>query len=242
VSALEAGAEDLVRGRDVLELGSGVALGAVAAGKLGARSVLATDGAPATVEIAQLNLKENLVVKAGGLEAMGANVLRWGEAEGVAAALARLQTLGRGSQAEAQAATGYGLVVGADCLYNLDAIDALAKTWDQVSKGARGGKATLLMTMQTRVEGAEEAFEAALLKHGGHRLRILPLSGEECVAMIDRTAAAKAAGGGSAGGGEGEGHGGVALQANLRMRCTQFEEYYKVLRVDRVDTEQQQEL
>jgi predicted nicotinamide N-methyase len=77
VAWLEAHPEE-VRGKTVLELGCGLGLVSLAAVKLGASLVVATDGSLLTTELAQHNMKRNLPE---ALARAQATQLLWGDAE-----------------------------------------------------------------------------------------------------------------------------------------------------------------
>ena len=85
-------------------------LAALAAVRLGAEFVYATDGASRTVELANYNVRSNLLLAASGgagnePASFRAEVLKWGDAVDIAKAMAA--TSGR----------GFDLVLGADLLY-----------------------------------------------------------------------------------------------------------------------------
>ena len=105
--------------RTVLELGCGTAVASIAALKLGAHRVIATDGNLEVVELAQANLKKNGVgvsKEEGNGEGGEADVLRWGILDAV------------------EYYDTADIVMGSDLTYNSGTWGLLAETMDAVLK------------------------------------------------------------------------------------------------------------
>lgn len=134
---------ELVRGRRVLELGCGPGLAGIAAGLVGARRVVLTDGDTGSVELAQRNIELN------GLAATcRARQYLWGEL-----------MLADGAKEDTLATTtpSFDVVLGADivaCPY-VEAFEALL-----VSLRALVQPETLLLLAYKRRHGSERAFFA----------------------------------------------------------------------------------
>ena len=99
---------DMVRGKTVLELGCGLGLASLAALKLGARLVYATDGSVTTVELASHNVLSNAnqqELTSDFRAGFSAGVLRWGNEYDMERALAVTGGL------------GFDIIIGVDVLY-----------------------------------------------------------------------------------------------------------------------------
>jgi len=97
-----------IRGKRVLELGTGCGLLGLAAGALGAREVTLTDD---VLFMADYNLRANFADQPELRQRFHLQQLRWGDAEQIAAA-----------------APPYEVVLGSDLLYNSGYHEALAQT------------------------------------------------------------------------------------------------------------------
>ena len=105
-------------GKTVLELGCGTAVAAIAASKMGAKQVYATDGNQEVVQLAQANLKRNGIY---GIQSEGdlsgeATSLRWG----ILDAVDYYDTA--------------DIIIGSDLTYNSGTWGLLAETFDAVLK------------------------------------------------------------------------------------------------------------
>mmetsp|Transcript_32911 Transcript_32911/g.55156 ORF Transcript_32911/g.55156 Transcript_32911/m.55156 type:complete len:360 (-) Transcript_32911:1276-2355(-) len=110
----ELGSKDFWSQQEVLELGSGAGLCSIAAHKLGAKSVLATDGNPLVLELAKANIQRNCGTTDNG--SIQATVLQWG----------LLNAMDFSETAS--------LVLGADLTYNAGSWRVLAETMSTVLK------------------------------------------------------------------------------------------------------------
>lgn len=113
---------DMVRGKNVMELGAGTGLvSLLCAGPLGASHVLATDGLPHVVEAMEKNILRNRQALFSGEGNAGSNmpiakILDWGDIQGLEDAL----------EVDGEIAE-YGLILGADITYSPDVVPILAE-------------------------------------------------------------------------------------------------------------------
>ena len=143
---------DMIKGKRVLELGSGMGIASLAAMKLGAKLVVATDGAMEAVEHASNTLTVN---KKRGDSTFYAHRLRWGNTGDIARA------------SEMAGGRGYDVIIGADLMKfagtesssSAEPFTQIATTWNKL---AHSQSALLLVTEQWR-----EGLNKALIKELG---------------------------------------------------------------------------
>ncbi|KAL3926691.1 MAG: hypothetical protein SGARI_005525 [Bacillariaceae sp.] len=102
--------------QEILELGCGTSLGSIAAHRLGAKKVVATDGNPDVVELAKANIELNSVSEESSAGSIEAKPLQWG----------LLNAMDYSETAS--------LVLGADLTYNAGSWRVLAETMATVIK------------------------------------------------------------------------------------------------------------
>ena len=110
---------DIFRGKTVLELGCGTAMASIAASKLGAKDIIATDGNEEVVSLARTNLEQNSITnKASELNTGSgqAAYLKWGT----------LNAVDFYDTAD--------LIIGSDLTYNSGSWGLLAETLESVLK------------------------------------------------------------------------------------------------------------
>ena len=102
------------RNQDVIELGCGTGLCSIAAHRLGAKSVVATDGNPRVLELAQANIRQN----------HGESI----DSKGASPANIRAEPLQWGFLNAMDYSESASFVIGADLTYNPGSWDILAET------------------------------------------------------------------------------------------------------------------
>lgn len=102
------------RNQDVIELGCGTGLCSIAAHRLGAKSVVATDGNPRVLELAQTNIRQNVGESTDG--------------EGALRSTIRAEPLQWGFLNAMDYSESASFVIGADLTYNPGSWDILAET------------------------------------------------------------------------------------------------------------------
>jgi len=157
---------ELVAGRRVLELGSGVGLVAVVAARLGAASVLATE-APGAEDVLRL-LRANAA--SSGAALVGVAALAWG-------ALPWAEFAGRAE------AAGFDIVLSADCVYEPASALLLAETLALALHFPGGaGRREALMAYKER--GAGALFFEALSQRHALSCESVGSSGEHAILRI----------------------------------------------------------
>ncbi len=116
---------DYFNGKTVLELGCGTALAAIAASKLGAQNVIATDGNEEVISLAKQNLERNDILPEGTNTESSTQKLR-GQGEA--------QYLKWGSLDAADFYDSADIVIGSDLTYNSGSWSFLAETFEAVLK------------------------------------------------------------------------------------------------------------
>jgi len=131
------------KGKSVIELGAGCAIGAIQAQWLGAGLALATDGDEAVLDLAKENAQAN--IKSGAsYGSFAVDKLYWGDVEDVSRSLSYLASPAGDEQAK------WDWIIGADITYKKDTWPLLVSTIKSLS----GPQTRTLIAMEPRCESS----------------------------------------------------------------------------------------
>ena len=178
---------EVVRGKSVLELGSGIGTVSLSALKLGAASVVATDGALQSVENANHNVRSNHAPVASTYrmqqreqpQLFRSTALSWGDVDQIAT----VRSLSPNGE-------GFDVIIGADLLYHSETAQALIETYkafckhtlktprsdarleaqwagNEATAGGEGTELIVLSEHRTGSENVTEVFGQLLRDDGG---------------------------------------------------------------------------
>ncbi len=147
-------------GRVVVELGAGAGVVGLAATRLGAHCVWMTDGEPPSVAMCRANLAIEAVTDPTKSVRGGAEPLLWGSTSG--AKLGRLLRSTSAPQHEDNG--GGGVVLAADVVYEMEAIEPLVESIEAAFR--EGFAAACVVAYESRAHKLEEVRKAvAVIEH-----------------------------------------------------------------------------
>jgi SAM-dependent methyltransferase len=124
--------------QDVMELGCGTGLCSIAAHRLGAKSVMATDGNPRVLQLAETNIRQNCYDDTDSDDSVTAGFTSKSAVPGDSLSTIRAEPLQWGFLNAMDYSESASFVIGADLTYNPGSWDALAETISTVLNTENG--------------------------------------------------------------------------------------------------------